>query len=161
MPKNTGEKGGLLSESDFITPAQDAKGHSERVWCRIQPGHDRQADTILRSKRFPFRTKGDLVRWSLVRGMAVLLAIDETIPSVLVQVDSMLDILRDEAFQQDYLIVFDTMGRVIAKHIEMRALGEARRLVAIMQHKIRLMPEGYWRDKYEADLMQRFGYLLE
>ena len=53
----------------FVVPAQDHNGHSVRVWCRVQPTVDHEIDKVVESKAFPFRVKGDFVRWCIWEGV--------------------------------------------------------------------------------------------
>jgi hypothetical protein len=152
---------GDYDPAQFIIPASDAKGHSEREWFRTQPGHDRQADIILRSKRFPFKTKGDLIRWCFVVGMERLLAMEDIDGHWLMQCAAMNEILRDEMYQQDFMATFEAMSRVVSKHQEMGATGEVRRLVSDMLNQVRKMPDGYWRDKFIKEIDDKFGHYLD
>lgn len=174
MPKNQRHSDGDVPDSiagrvnlgdydpaQFIVPAQDAKGHSERQWFRCQPGHDRQADLILRSKKFPFRTKGDMFRWCMVNGFRELMALEEGVPSIMAQVDAISELMAAEEFQQEFMQTFETMSRVIAKHIEMQAVGEARRVIATVKGLLEQMPDGYWKEKYKGEIKQRFGHYLD
>jgi hypothetical protein len=146
--------------AEFIIPASDSKGHSERAWCRLSPGHDRQLDIVLRSRRFPYRTKGDIIRHAIVRTLKWLESMED-VPSVLGQVDMMMDILRDEQMQQEFIAMFEAMQRVIGNHVSAGATGEARRLVAKMKMQIQKMPDGHWKNRYHEELDTKFGYLLE
>ena len=151
---------GKYDPGDFIIPASDAKGHSERVWCRLQPGHDRQLDVILRSRKFPFRTKGDIIRWATVRGLRILEQMEE-VPSVMKQVDMIMDVLNDEQLHQDCLNVFDKTRERVASYIAAGSSGQARRLVATLKMHTSKMPDDYWRGVYMDRLEKEFGYLLE
>ena len=154
--------GGKYDPEQFQIPAQDAKGHSTRAQCYIQPGHDRQIEEILGSRKFPFRTKGDLVRWCIVRGVERLLAMEDEIPKgYMVQVDAMVDILRDSEFQQ----TFDSTMRMLSQRLN-SLLGEgaqleARRVISQFKYKVQQMEPGYWRDKWEAEIQKLWGFLLE
>jgi hypothetical protein len=146
--------------ADFVIPAQDAKGHSERFQCRLQPGDDRALDVIVGSKKFPFRTKGDVGRWAIHVGIRRLEQM-EAVPSVTAEVDAMIGILRDEMFHHEFQATFDAMDRVISTHIGAQAYGEARRVVALMRDRISKMPDGYWKEKYDAKVLEKHGHLLE
>jgi hypothetical protein len=154
--------GGKYNPEQFNIPAQDPKGHTTRAQCYIQPGHDREIETILGTHRFPFRTKGDLIRWCIVTGLERLLAMEGDIPKgYMSQVDAMIDIIRDSEFQQS----FDTTIRMTTQRIN-SLLGEgatleARRVISQLLHKVQGMDEGYWRDKWESKIHELWGYLLE
>ena len=151
---------GKYDPADFIIPASDAKGHSERVWCRLQPGHDRQLDIILRSRKFPFHTKGDIIRWATVRGLRILEQMED-VPSVMKQVDMMMDVLSDEQLNQDNMVVFEKMRERVSAYIASNSNGQARRLVARQKMYAMDIPDEYWRGVYLERIEKEFGYLLE
>lgn len=147
------------NSDEFIIPASDTKGHSARCWFRTVPSMLRQVQQILDSKAFPYRTKGDIFRHALHRHMRWLNSI-EPIPSVAGQVDAILEIMRDEEFHNDFALVFDKMGERISQHMANGSEAEARRLVLLVNTHIKGMPGGYWREKYQKELMARYGHLL-
>lgn len=161
MPKTTGDSGAKYDPADFLIPGQDHQGHSERLWCRVQPLHDRQCDVILRSKNWPFRTKGDVMRWCLVRGLKLLEAMEPNVRGFMQQAEAVADMLRDEIYMQEYMGMFETLQKVISQHMAMGAQGEAVRLVAQVKFKLeQIEGEPHWRAKCLETLRDRFGHLL-
>ncbi len=152
-----------LTDKDLIVPGTDTKGHSNRLQCRVMPAHFRALKAMYDSKLFPFRTIGDIVRWSIHRGLHELQEIKHNgkIASHLLQVAAIHEVIAEEMAQAEFVTVFDAMAQAITKHIQDQAIGEARRVTAMVKWKIEQMPEGYWRDKYLAQLRARFGYLLD
>ncbi len=144
----------------YLIPGQDAKGHSERVWCRVMPGHHRALGMIYGSRQFPFRSMGDIMRWCIDQGIRELSRRGGSGPSIMRQVDVLMEILRDEVYQQDFTEMFQTLHGVVNRHTAAQALGEARRVVAVAKQHLEAMPEGYWRDKYLGELETQFGHLL-
>jgi hypothetical protein len=148
------------NEREYIIPAQDAKGHNTRLYCRAPPAVGRMASDVLQSKKYPFRTMGDLVRWCIVTGTKRL-ASGKGIKSVTAQADAIIDILRDEVFQLDFLEVFNNLRSVVDSYLASKASGEARRVVAQMRAQIEAMPDGYWKTRYQDELLTRYGSLLD
>lgn len=146
--------------ADFVIPASDHQGHSERVWCRIQPQHDRAISVIMKSGNFPFRTEGDFMRWAIVRAIAVCNQL-EPMPGFIGAADAITEILRQEAYLQELTSMFAKMETVINHHIATGANGEARKLLQTILGRIRAIEEPYWKRKCEDDLVKRFGHLLE
>lgn len=154
------ELDGDYNPADFVIPASDHQGHSERIFCRIQPQHDRAISVIMKSKRFPFRTTGDLVRWAVVRGVKVLNRM-EPAQSFIGMADAINETLRQEMYLQEFMQMFGTMTTVIQTHISNGAEGEARKLLATVLGSVRKIEEEYWKGKCETEIGNRFGYLLE
>lgn len=150
----------IYDTAEFRVPASDSKGHNVRQWFRCQPGHDRQVELVLRTKKFPYRTKGDILRHALVRHLRWIEE-QAPVPSVMKEVDSILEIMRDEEFAQDFEVTFEKLGERINSHMARGAHGEARRLLLLVNRHISAMPEGYWRDRYEQEIKARYGYILD
>ena len=129
MKSKTGKVGdlGQMDSMQFRIPASDTKGHTNRMYFRCQPGHSHQVSVMLDSKKFPYRTKGDLLRHALVRHLDWL-GTQAPVPSIMAEVDTILEIMRDEQFAQEFAIVFDKMGQRIATHLGGGSQGEALRL---------------------------------
>ena len=136
-----------INPDEFRVPASDAKGHTSRLWLRCQPGHANQIARVKDSKRFPYRSTGDILRHALARHLKWLesLPAGKGIPSVTGAVDAILDLVRDEEFAADFRLVFDKLGSRISAHMGAGSLGEARRLLLQVLRHIDGMPDCYWR----------------
>lgn len=147
--------------ADFVLPATDHQGHTERVYCRVQPQHARALSVIYRSRKFPFRTEGDLFRWALVRALKVLDRLDPT-PGFMGVADAITEIMRQQLYMQEFTDMFATMETIISKHVAAGSNGEARKMLAVVLQKIRTIEgEDHWRAKCEGEVLRRFGHLLE
>lgn len=146
---------------DFIIPGSDHQGHSERIYCRVQPQHARALSKILTQHKFPFRTIGDVMRWAVVRGLKVLDRMDPT-PGFLGTADMINEVLRQQMYMQEFVSMFGVMTTVVQQHIAAGADGEARKLLTAVLGLIRKMEdEPYWKKKCEDEVKGRFGHLLE
>lgn len=145
---------------DFIIPGQDQNGNSMRLWCRVVPMLDRAIDVIYGSRKFPFKAKGDLIRWCIKVGVDRLEEMEPVHGSVMSQVEAMMGILRDEELNHSFLTLFHTMTATVGMHVSAQATGEARRVVAVMKSQILKMEDGYWRQRYLRELDEKFGYLM-
>lgn len=151
---------GDYNPADFVIPASDHQGHSERVYCRIQPQHERAISVIMKSHKFPFRTAGDFMRWAIVRGLKVCNSL-EPMPGFMGAADAITEILRQEMYLQELTAMFAKMEGTMATHIANGAHGEARKMLTTILTNIRAIDEPYWKKKCEEDVMKRFGHLLE
>jgi hypothetical protein len=148
----------------FRIPAGDTHGHSSRVWCRCQPGQVQSIASIVESKLFPYRTKGDLIRHAIHRHLQWLDGLMDSgikVKSVTGAVDAILDIMRDDEFSNDFQKVFDKLNERIMYHLNSGGVGEARRLLVTVKSKVRDMPDGYWRTRYLKELNNRFQHILD
>ena len=146
---------------DFIIPGSDHQGHSERIYCRVQPQHARALSKILSGHKFPFRTTGDVMRWCVVSGLKVLDRMDP-MPGFVGMADMINEVLRQQLYMQEFQSMFGTMTTVIQQHVSSGAEGEARKLLTIVLGHIRKMEdEPYWKKKCEDEVRARFSNLLE
>ena len=150
---------GGVDPTQFRVPASDAKGHSSRFFFRAQPGHGKQLESIVQSKKFPYRTKGDVLRHAFVRHLRWIESI-EPMPSVTAEVDAIMEVMRVAEFHSDFSAVFEKVGEMISVHMGQGAIGEARRLLLTIMTHIKRMPDGYWKDKYDRESKERYGHIL-
>jgi len=147
------------SAEDFRIPATDTKGHSSRLWLRCIPSMARQVEQIVQSKRFPYRTKGDVLRHALHRHVNWLNRHGK-VNSITGQVDTILEIMRDDEANHDFRVVFDKLADRIAAYLREQERGEAMRLILAVQNHIANMPDGFWKLKYASEVKRRYGELI-
>lgn len=147
---------------DYLIPAADNKGHSTRVYCRVPPSVARLVQQVHDSRKYPFRTQGDVIRWCVVNGCKMLV-VGHGIPSVWRQVETMMATLAEEEQQLEFLTFFNKAQQVIDRYRMDNAPGEARRVAARLKAYIEGMPEAenYWKGRYEAELLNRWADLLD
>jgi hypothetical protein len=116
-------------------------------------------EKVVARKKFPYRTKGDLLRHALHRHLNWLTT-QGAVSSISGQVDVILELIRDEELNSDFLMVFDKLSERISGHLSSGSKGEAIRLIRVVQNHIKSMPEGYWRRRYEEQLEVKFGHLV-
>jgi hypothetical protein len=112
------------------------------------------------SRKYPFRTVGDLDRWCIVTGTKRLAA-GAGINTVTAHADAMIAVFQDEEFQLQFMEFFTYMQRIVNNYTEAGAAGEARRVVALTRAQIEAMPDGYWKEKYRTELLRRYETLLD
>ena len=146
--------------AEFIIPGQDAHGHSERIYCRVQPSIAMHIGRVVSDHKFPFRTQGDLIRWSVWTGIKLLESMEPTPNTFLNRSEAVHALLREEIYQQEYLATLDTIQKVVQQYLSMGAEGEAAKVVAKVKVQWEKIEEKYWREKCLTELMTRFGHLL-
>lgn len=147
--------------ADFIIPGSDHQGHSERIFCRVQPQHARAGNVIFRTKKFPFRTEGDMFRWCYVRGLKVLDRLDPT-PGFLGVADAIGEVMKQEMYQQEFTSMFGMMEKVIGQHVANGSDKEARKMLGTVIRHIRSIDgDDHWKEKCEIEVVKRFGHLIE
>lgn len=145
---------------EFRISATDTKGHSARQWYRCIPAMAAQIEQWVASKKFPYRTSGDLQRHAIYRHMRYLGSLEPAV-SVTGQVDVILEIMRDDELNKDFLLVFNKLGERVASHVEAGCNKEALRLLLTIQQQVNSMPDGFWRSKYQDEIKKKYGHLLK
>lgn len=143
-----------LDPAQFRVAGTDTKGHSARVWTNVQPMHLQTIDILIQSGKFPYRSRGDLIRHALVRHIHWLEDINKPIRSVTGAVDAILTVLRDAEFRSEFS---ETIERVVQRAQELLSEGDlhaAQKLVLETLRNVRSMPDGYWRNKYEKAILE-------
>jgi hypothetical protein len=115
---------------------------------------------ILESKKFPFRSANDIVRWAIDQACSKLEQ-RAGLPQMLYrQTEAMKRVLVQTQIQLDFLAMFDETTRTAQELIGGGASEEAARLISDLRHQIDGMEEGYWKQRYRRELDTRFGHLL-
>lgn len=150
---------------DFIVPAQDTKGQSARLWARVQPDYDRQLDVIVGQRRFPFQTKGDVVRWALKEGLKRLAKM-EPVGMMVNQMDAVDELIRSARFRHEFVQRFNDLSATVQMCMADNELGEARRLIITIRRKLESAETGsqvdeHWKKRYLKTLDEKFGHIIE
>lgn len=147
---------------DYLVAAADNKGHSQRLYCRVAPMVGRLIQQVYETRRYPFRTQGDLIRWCVVDNCKRLAA-GPGVDSVWRRAEVMLAQLAEEEYQLQFLDFFQKTQEVVDRYIVDGSPGEARRVVASMKGQIDAMPdtELYWKERYQKELLRRWKMLLD
>lgn len=117
-------------------------------------------DVILSSKKFPFRTRGDVLRWCTQRGIKELEKM-EGIPSVSKRIDILTTLLNEEQAHSEFMAVFNHLEEGVTRYMADQAPEQATRVVAMAKYQFEAMPGGHWRERYLSELQKRFGHLLK
>lgn len=142
--------------NEFLQPAHDSHGHSERHATSFLPGHFMEMAKVVESRRWPYRNYQDLVRHAIHRHLKWLGVLHPT-PTVMGQVSAMLEVLKDEAFLADFHRVFDQAREIVAQHVSSHNTEMAADLVRRLWREIEDMSEGEWKDRYLREFEREFG----
>lgn len=148
----------------FRIPASDGKGHTSRVFCRVQPRHHAAIESIVSSRQFPYRTKGDLFRHAIHRHMAYLSSLDKTIKSFTSQVDAIIEVVREEQFQIEFDETINKISSTVTALLSGGGGGEtqARSMVLRIMNHVNEMPDRdeFWRERFRRELRRRYDFLI-
>lgn len=143
---------------DFLVAPSDTRGVSYRLVFRVCPDMEKAVDQILASHRFPFTTRGDVLRWCLREGVRKLDQM-EAVTSVTRRVDLLSTILNEENAHAEFMAIFEHLEETIQHYLADQAPDQAIRVVALAKHQFESMPEGHWRSRYLQELAKRFVHV--
>jgi hypothetical protein len=145
---------------DFICSPADSRGVSYRVTCRVMPDIEKGLDQMVASGKFPFQTRGDVMRWCFREGLRALGKMDP-VTSVTKRIDLVSSILAEETAHAEFMHIFDAIEENVNKYMADQAHEQAVRVIALAKHNFEQMPEGHWRERYLKELQKRFGQLMQ
>lgn len=148
----------ILDPGEFRVAARDTHGHTERVWCNIQPRYSHQMSVVLNSRAFPYRSREEIIRHAIKRHLELLDRL-YPLPSVMKQADLINDMLREEELHEEFVSTLQRLRTMVQKHAQEGQMGRARYLVAMARTRIEDMPEGGWKDRYTQEL-KGYDYLF-
>ncbi len=150
-----------VDEQSFIVPATDHNGHHQRFWGTYTPQMARQVSNVVDAKIFPYRSKGDMMRHAVKRHLDWLEGIaDRPFPSVMKQVDAILEVMVQEQMAADFESVFDKMQARVADFMSRGEADMAAEMVNRIHGHISQMPEGSWKKRYLEKLKASYGHLV-
>lgn len=146
---------------DFILPGQDHNGNSERIFCRVQPSIERELDVIVQSRNWPFKTKGDVIRWCVHQGIKMLERM-EPMPNTFMPVaESIQAAARDQEYWHAFQTSLDQLEKTIGLHMNSGSEEEAMKLLSECKTSALKIQEDIWREKFMKEFERRFGHVFE
>jgi hypothetical protein len=146
---------------EWIIPAQDEHGHSSREVVRMLPVMDREMDILIQQKKFPYKTKSDLMRHAIMIHLRRLHVVDPSLEThFMVHLETAIQLLADDAVKSRTEDLFRDLEERIQHHQEAGDLGEAIRLAVIVRDKLKAAQDSAWKRRYIKRFHQRYGSLL-
>jgi hypothetical protein len=145
--------------ADFFVAPSDGKGVSYRLTFRVPPDMEKSLDQIVASNRFPFGTRGDVLRWAVQEGIRKLESM-EPVSSVTKRIDILSNLMNEDRAHSEFMSTFTQLEDQVNRYLAEQSQEQAIRVIALTKHHFEQMPDGYWRDRYLAELKKRFGSYL-
>lgn len=143
----------------YLVPAQDHNGHSIRVWCRIQPTVDHEIDAIIASKKWPFRVKGDFIRYCIYDTVKRMERMKPVPNSMIVVADVIMEQCRQQELWLRFRSSIDALEHTVKSFMESGNEEEALKLLSHTRAQVLKLEEAVWRDQYLAEFDKRWGHL--
>lgn len=150
---------------NWVVPSRDSKGHYSRMWCNVPPQLKDVVNKIAGNNQLPYRSSSAVIRHALVRHIRWVANQCEDgiehLKSVVVQMEAMADIMRDEDYNADFVMLFDKVQEGIQRYTGSGDFIQARLVLLRLRNKINKMPDCYWRQRYLKEFKQRFQYVMD
>jgi len=146
-----------VDERSFMAPGGDRAHPSVHVNFRVHPGELRSLEVIFASRNFPFSTMSDMYRWAIRHAIEDLAAMEPMASSVIQQMQIMREIQIDEGFSARVEDTLDRLDEQVTQNIKKGRRNQNISLLHRHQAIIEAMPEGAWRDVWEAEFRLRFA----
>jgi hypothetical protein len=152
--------GDKYDPSRFVLPSYDHSHRSKRINVRVLPLMDEAFDEVTRSRKFPFKTKDDVVRWCLQEGLRTLQSMEKCVSFMpLLEMTVMLARTNfDLESFQDFFYELD--GTILQLCNSGYQTQSPRRLVKAIEELVLCMSSSRYRNWYLRALRRRWGHLL-
>lgn len=158
----TGEGEPKYKYEDFIVPASDTKGHSDRLTFRCKGGHLRKASEFIHTRKFPYKTPSDLFRHALYRHLQWLAFLEPTIKTHLGIMEATVEIARTQQILLQFKNTIEEVRETVEQLESVGMRGQARKLIFDIKKMIDAeTSDDVWREKLEEELQTRYGHLLK
>lgn len=134
-------------DDEFCLSASDERGHSVPMSVRVSPDMSMQLEIILASKKWPFRTKGDVIRTAVLKYMKYLEKENPIPGSVLGHILAMNEVVKWNEAQKQFLETI-TNAEGLIRGMMHSDPDIARTVVLNIKDAIDKMPDSPWRDKF-------------
>ena len=147
-----------LNELDqFVIAARDERGLSIHVNLYIPPYMERNIDVILRSGRFPYLRKSDLIRHAIYRHLYWLMGLRHSIPKhILPALDAVLEVCRDEEISTRMEEVFYKIDGRVSGHLSKGDHGEVVRMLNTIKSRMEGVKDSPWVRRYREHFSKQW-----
>lgn len=160
-PRQIVDDKGNYSFEEFIVTAQDDKGHSVRETVRISSELERDIDVIVQGRKFPYQTRGDLMRHAIVRHLEWLHKLEPGFPKHLLSAyQAQQDVMREEEMRLSAHNVFKKLHDQVEAYLASGEPGEARRVAATVRARLAGTEDSAWKRRFESRFLRQYTALL-
>lgn len=160
-PRPIVDEHGNYNPDEFIVPAQDDKGHSARESVRVSNELQRDIEVIIQSRKFPYKTSGDLLRHAVVRHLEWIHRIEAGFPKHLLSAHlAQMDMLREEEMRLAGHNVFKKLHEQVEAYLASGEPGEARRVAATVRSRLAGVADSAWKRRFESRFLRQYAALL-
>lgn len=152
---------GKFTNEPRLHPASDDKGHNAKLQVRVNPDWVHQVDIVVKSHKFPYVSRGELIRDAVYRHFIWLEEFTMPRDSILQKIQSMVDMLEEEKIQQGFEKVLKNLENRVAYFSQKNAIKEAVRCVLRVLGYVDEMQDGHWKEQFSKEIKERYSGLIK
>jgi hypothetical protein len=146
---------------EFLIPAADDKGHSEKLWTKVSPQYAHEISSVVHSDLFAWDTPASFIRWAIHHGLKFVFSLRPEHPHHFAAIEAINHVVQRQELMAAFARSVDRVEQQANQLIAQGAQSEAVRMVHDIRSAAKKMPPGFWREKYLSDIEKRFSYLLK
>jgi len=146
--------------SEFVYPSYDPDGHSVHVCVRFPASLNHAIESVVRSRKFPFEIKDNVILWCLYEGLRKLESMEACV-SVMPMLEITVMLARMDSdvkrFQEFFAKLDGAILRLCSSGYQKQT---ARRVAKAIEELVLCMPSSRDRSWFLQELRRRWGHLL-
>lgn len=143
----------------YQIPAQDNKGHSVKKTVRIPPQLEMQIEIVMGSKKFPYRTDGELMRHALVDHLQRLSSSTVIPNNMMGQLMTIIEMVQIEEEKKEFSEVVDRVVKAVNDLTTTGNNSKAQELMDKVLTEVEKINDAYWRKKYRDEIARRLNHV--
>jgi hypothetical protein len=147
---------------EWLVPASNEKGQSERLTFRCPPVITKAIEQILYYRRFPYTTPAELIRHALLRHLAYLHRQEPSIPRhYLTLLQAATEAVKEDLFRAETEKTFTILRSRIDEHLSLGRDSEARKVASYVWSKLEHTEDSAWREIFRTKFKREYGWLMD
>ncbi len=147
------------SPRDYVIPANDHHGHSVRKQFRCTPSMSNEISKIIQSRKWPWSTEGDMMRWAVWEAVKKCERMEEIPNSMYAVANNMIEVSRMALMVVTFKQSLDEVEKTVRELMNLGMDTEALKHLSELKDQAAKVSEPMWREKYMEEFQRRFGHL--
>lgn len=146
-----------FSSEEWVCPATDSKGHSQRETVRVPPVMHRAIEVLIASKQFPYKTPGDLIRHAVYRHLFFCHRRAAQVPRHLLSVcEAVITQMRDEQQLMTMRSTIEQIVKTIAQHASDGNVVMVRTIIAQVYSMLEQIDKNSaWKKRFKLEFAEK------
>lgn len=141
-------------EAEWYIPGHNEKGQSTRVTVRIAPEMERAMDIDVQSRKFPYKTQGDLIRHAIYRHLYRLHRAEPSLERhMLAALEMMKTVLQDDQMRNGITEMLDSFKHRLEFYRQEGNLSEAQKIANICAACLEVVKDGAHKNRTKKAMM--------